>query len=92
MVLATAIEVHYLAGHHSSSESMVAVKVDRFRLFVEKMDRRLYLMAWYEPDHSGIIMTSTRTDACQYATIEKAASVARDLNKLHGYDIQIEAS
>jgi hypothetical protein len=64
--------------------------IDRFRLYVDRNGNKRYLMAWYETDANGIIFTGKRADACQYALIEKAASVARELNKLHGWDVRIE--
>jgi len=40
-----------------------------------------YLAACYEPTGSGIVYTPLRTDACTYATIEKAAEVAVTLQR-----------
>jgi hypothetical protein len=72
---------------------MGAVKtINRFRLYVDHNGNKRYLMAWYEPDHDGIIFTHQQTDACQYALVDKAASVARELNRIHGWDVKIEPS
>lgn len=40
-----------------------------------------YLAACYEPTGSGIVYTPLRSDACTYATIEKAAEVAVTLQR-----------
>ena len=53
---------------------------------------RQYLQACYEPQHDGIIYTAVREDACEYATVEKAAAIARELTKLHGEQIHVEVS
>ena len=46
-------------------------------------------MACYEPDHSGIVFTTVREDACQYVTVEKAVEIAKALRSLQGYEIYI---
>ena len=46
-------------------------------------------MACYEPDHSGIIFTTVREDACQFASIEKAIEVAKTLRSTQGYEVYI---
>jgi len=64
----------------------------RYRLFKETRASKHYLAACYEPQHDGIIYTPIREDACEYATVEKAAKIARELTKLHGEQIHIEVS
>jgi len=46
----------------------------------------IYLSACYEPVGSGIKFTENREDACSYATIERACSVAKDL--IHNAGLQ----
>ena len=64
----------------------------RYRLFKETRASKHYLAACYEPQHDGIVFTPLREDACEYVTVEKAAQIARELTKLHGYTIHIEVS
>lgn len=61
----------------------------RYSLFITTTEAPLYLAASYEPDHSGIVFTPLQGDACEYVSIDKATDVARQLKKLHGYDIYI---
>ena len=42
--------------------------------------------------HDGIVFTPLKEDACEYVTVEKAAQIARELIKLHGYQVHIEVS
>ncbi len=64
----------------------------RYKLFKEAGALKQYLAACYEPQHDGIVYTTLAEDACEYATVEKAAQIARELTKLHGEQIQIEVS
>ena len=52
-------------------------------------DARTYLMACYEPGMDGIVYTYEWEDACHYVTVEKAASVARQISTLHGCELQV---
>lgn len=52
-------------------------------------DQPMYLMACYEPGMDGITYTPDLSDACTYVTFEKAAEIARTLQRLHGYDLMI---
>ena len=40
----------------------------------------------------GILFTDVEEDACSYVAIETAASIARELNSLHGYDVNVSVS
>ena len=62
----------------------------RYRLFREMRTSKHYLAACYEPQHDGIVFTPIAADACEYVAVDKAAQVARELNKLHGYEICIQ--
>ena len=64
----------------------------RYRLFRENRASKHYLAACYEPQHDGIVFTPLQEDACEYVTVEKAAQIARELIKLHGYQVHIEVS
>ena len=48
-----------------------------------------YLMACYEPEGSGIVITSDKTEACTWVTIEKAAEVCRYLRKVTSMPVVI---
>ena len=62
----------------------------RYKLFRQTKASKHYLAVCYEPEHDGIVFTPLIEDACEYATVEKAARIARELKKLHGYDVYIE--
>ena len=66
--------------------------MDRFRLYLERGSGKEYLMACYEAQHTGVVYTYCKEDACEYVTVEKAAAVARELTKLHGAQIHVEVS
>ena len=66
--------------------------MDRFKLYRQAGDSRYYLAACYEPQHDGLVYTPAAEDACEYVTVEKAAKIARELTKLHGYEVFIEVS
>jgi hypothetical protein len=63
--------------------------VTRYTLARAGGDQLDYLAACYEADHFGVIYTPEREDACSYVTIEKAAEVAKALQRLHGVDVTI---
>jgi hypothetical protein len=46
-------------------------------------------MAVYEKESPGIVFTTKREDACQYATMDKAVDIAKQLKSLHGFEIFI---
>ena len=46
----------------------------------------VYISACYKPVGSGVRFTESYEDACSFATIEKACSVAKDL--IHNAGIQ----
>ena len=49
--------------------------MDRFRLYLEQGTGREYLMACYEPQHTGVVFyTYCKEDACEYVTVEKGHS------------------
>jgi hypothetical protein len=64
----------------------------RYRLYKHVPGTRQYLQACYEQQHNGIIFTSLAEDACEYVSIDKAASVARQLQALHGYQVGLEVT
>jgi len=64
--------------------------VTRYRLFRETRASKHYLQACYEPQHDGIVFTPLEEDACEYVTVEKAARIAREISKLHGYEVFIQ--
>jgi hypothetical protein len=63
--------------------------VTRYALSRLLEDQPTFLMACYEPDMDGITYTFDLKDACTYVSFEKAADVARTLQRLHGYDLMI---
>ena len=50
----------------------------------------LWLAACYDPTGDGIRITDRVEDACHYVTIDKAASVARELVACLGYEPVIQ--
>jgi hypothetical protein len=49
-----------------------------------QLPNQTYLAACYEATGSGLLITDKPEDACSYVTIEKAASVARQLGGFFG--------
>ena len=50
---------------------------------------KFYLMACYEPEMDGIAYTHQAMDACQYVSIDKAASVSRQLAAIYGHEFEV---
>ena len=66
--------------------------MSRYALFRFVDDEIEYLSACYEKEGFGLKFTTTRADACEYVTVEKAAEIARALKSLHGMNVYIAMS
>ena len=66
--------------------------MERFVLSIPKDDGRRFLAATYSMTGDGILFTDVEEDACSYVSIDAAASIARQLNSLHGYDVNVSVS
>lgn len=48
-----------------------------------------FLAACYEPACSGILFTTEVQDACSYASIQKAATVAKTIQRKVGFTAEV---